>query len=381
MYNPASMLLYRRHLKTCRHRKKGQNFAGCKCPIWIDGILNGKRYRRALQTTNWEKAERKKAALESGREDGGSRTLEETIYAWDSYLVTQKLRESTLIKYRRLMRQFVNWADDQGYILLRQITPEVLDTFRASRHSIAATTSLKELQTFRGYFSFCNDRGWCDLNPAKKIKSPKIPDNRVVPYTAEEVGAMLTACGGLGQEHYERLRSRALIMVMRHTGLRISDVLLLRKDQVRDGVVQLFTKKTGGHIFLPIPREVQLALGCLPLPKPLVRDNGYYFWNGQATGKRLLESAERTLRSVFKRAGVIGAHAHRFRHTLATEQEVADVLGISPVIVRKHYGKWSKARQDRIFDLMRNYQDDAIASAKQQEFGTSVVRGQLRRVN
>jgi predicted transcriptional regulator len=55
------------------------------------------------------------------------------------------------------------------------------------------------------------------------------------------------------------------------------------------------------------------------------------------------------------------AHAHRFRHTLATEilisggteQDVADVLGISPAIVRKHYAKWTPARQERITTLLK----------------------------
>jgi hypothetical protein len=33
-------------------------------------------------------------------------------------------------------------------------------------------------------------------------------------------------------------------------------------------------------------------------------------------------------------------------------EDVADVLGNSPEIVRKHYGKWSAAGQSRIDDLM-----------------------------
>ena len=35
--------------------------------------------------------------------------------------------------------------------------------------------------------------------------------------------------------------------------------------------------------------------------------------------RALVSVVARTLRAVFKRAGVEGAHAHRFRHTLATE--------------------------------------------------------------
>jgi len=70
--------------------------------------------------------------------------------------------------------------------------------------------------------------------------------------------------------------------------------------------------------------------------------------------------AERSLAAVFKSSMVPRAHAHRFRHTLATEllgsgvsfEEVADVLGNSPEIVRKHYAKWFPSRQARIDDLM-----------------------------
>ena len=77
--------------------------------------------------------------------------------------------------------------------------------------------------------------------------------------------------------------------------------------------------------------------------------------------RALVSVVARTLRAVFKRAGVEGAHAHRFRHTLATEilarggaeQDYADVLGISASVVRKHSAKWSQARQQRITNLFR----------------------------
>ncbi|MDP2734649.1 MAG: hypothetical protein Q8P12_00405, partial [bacterium] len=130
-----------------------------------------------------------------------------------------------------------------------------------------------------------------------------------------------------------------------------------------------FTRKTSGHVLLPVPRELQEALEALPLPHGAKGDTGYFFFNGHSTPKALLNNAERLLLSVFAKSGVRDAHAHRARHTLATEllgrgateQDVADVLGISPAIVRKHYGKWSQARQNRIFELMRQYQEETIA--------------------
>ncbi len=82
--------------------------------------------------------------------------------------------------------------------------------------------------------------------------------------------------------------------------------------------------------------------------------------------------AERTLAVVFKKSLVPRAHAHRFRHTLATEllgrgasfEDVADILGNSPEIVRKHYAKWSPARQARIDELMERVHSGADKGRK-----------------
>ena len=160
-----------------------------------------------------------------------------------------------------------------------------------------------------------------------------------------------------------------MFLILRHRALRISDAPMLRKDQVRDGTIMLFASKTGGHVLLPIPAELQEALEALPLPFGAESDTGYCFWNGRSKMKSLVNGAERLFQTVFKKSRVQDGHAHRFRHTLATEllaqgaseQDVADILGITPAIVRKHYGKWSQARRNRIFEMMRRYQRETIA--------------------
>ena len=51
-----------------------------------------------------------------------------------------------------------------------------------------------------------------------------------------------------------------------------------------------------------------------------------------------------------------------FLDTLATEllekgwtyEDVAEVLGNSAAIVKKHYAKWSRGRQDRLTNMMRS---------------------------
>ena len=66
-------------------------------------------------------------------------------------------------------------------------------------------------------------------------------------------------------------------------------------------------------------------------------------------------------------------HRNR-RHTLATEllgagasfETVADILGNSVEIVKKHYAKWSKERQERVDGAMEMVHGEALKiSAKQ----------------
>ena len=54
----GEMKLFRRHLPMCKLRSKGRSATNCQCPIWCDGRDHGKRVLHAMQTTNWERAER-----------------------------------------------------------------------------------------------------------------------------------------------------------------------------------------------------------------------------------------------------------------------------------------------------------------------------------
>lgn len=116
--------------------------------------------------------------------------------------------------------------------------------------------------------------------------------------------------------------------------------------------VYLRTQKTGEAVYLPIPETLKLLLDALPLPRNAPMDCPYYFWSAQTSRRAVVGIAERTMAAVFKKSGVPKAHANRYRHTLATRllergatfEQVADILGNSAEVVRKHYAKWSPGR-------------------------------------
>ena len=388
--------LYRRHTATCPHREKGRDYMKCSCPIWCFGEVDGKPIRKTMKTRDWARAGRKlhemedpnhglracahpgcEALVEHGRCSTHSRDVPRAITAYHD--AHQDAAEATKRHRRRTLEQFQEFVTKRGFAAVDQIDLETLNAFRLVRE-VSARTWTKELGTLRHFFRHCVDNDWTLRSVADKVPMPKNlkPADRE-PYEPNEVARIIAACDQMGRGAYERLRARAMILLLRYTGLRISDVAMLERNRIRAGEIFIRTAKNGKPVKLPVHDDLQAALDVLPLPRGADGlDCPYFFWSGHGSRETFVRDAKRSLSAAFRISGVPGACAHRFRHTLATEvlekggsfEEAADILGDTEAIVRKHYAKWSAGRQARINDLLVRiwYTKKPTAELQQNEF-------------
>jgi site-specific recombinase XerD len=272
------------------------------------------------------------------------------------------------------MKRLAAFAQARQIGFIDEFTVEALGEYRATRQ-LCALSWQKELQLLRTFFEFCVDRDWIEKNPAKKIKMPADPKPKPrEPYTQAEVIEILAACDTFGKGSYERLRAKAMVLLLKFYGLRVSDVATLQKDRVKDGFIFLHALKNGAAIWLPLHRDVTNALDRLPLPQGAAAECEYFFWTGLGARDGHIKTVDRTLKAVFTKSKVRNAHAHRFRHTLATEilvkggtiEDCANILGDSPDVIRKHYAKWSPGYQRRTVDIMNRVHGTYTA---REEFG------------
>jgi len=311
-----------------------------------------------MDTTNWARARRRADKIEE--EVSSGRVRKSIADAAAAFLSDRQIEDSTSRKYRRIMRRLTEFTAREGLEAVDRITLSNLDAYRCGR-SLNALSWSKELQLLRTFFSFCVKRKWCEENPAKDMRMPSDPKPRPrEPYTQQEITSILAACGTFGRGAYERLRAQAMILLLRRYGLRVSDVVTLERDRVRDGRIFVHAMKNGAALWLPLWPDVKAALEILPAPHDAPADCKYFFWTGSGFRESVIKVACRTLRAVFRKSGVKNATSHRFRHTLATEllvhggsiEDVANILGDSPAIIRKHYAKWSVAYQLRTLELL-----------------------------
>ena len=169
---------------------------------------------------------------------------------------------------------------------------------------------------------------------------------------------ILHACDHLYIDNYRRVgqanakRIKALVLLLRYSGLRIGDAVTLPVSRIAQGKVFLRTAKTGTHITCPLPPLALDALNDCPRTNPL-----YFFWTGQCSPGTLARDWHSKLVKLFKVAGIQNGHAHRFRDTFAVEallagtplEQVAALLGHSSIkMTEHHYSPWVKARQDQM---------------------------------
>lgn len=352
------LTLWRRHTTACKHRAQGRDYTKCACPIWLEGRLEGRRIRESLETRDWARAVRLKAKREE--ELLGGRVRKPISEAVASFFEQISVETSTLKRYNRALEPLEAFLTGRGLRYIDQVTVEDLDAFRLHR-DIAATTQRTEIQTLRQFFGFCLDRDWAKRNPAKKLRAPREgAANPREPYTSEEIIRILAACDTFGRSSYERLRARAMILLQRYYGLRVSDVATMRRERIGENAIFIRAMKNGAAVWLPMVEEVRRAIECLPIPQGAGPNCPYLFWTGNGSRDGHIKTVVRTLRAVFDESGVENAVSHRFRHTLATEilssggslEDAANVLGDEPATIRKHYAKWSLAYRDRTINVM-----------------------------
>lgn len=376
---------YRRHLKTCEHRAEGRRYRRCHCPIWVDGFLGSREIRQSLRLRDWQRAQDKIREWEAeGEVTAESREPIAVADACDAFLADAEargLREPTLYKYRLLFKRLREFAAARGVVPLAGLNLPMLRDFRAgwADHNLAA---MKKLERLRAFFRFGHDAGWIADNPARLLKNPKVTNAPTLPFTQNEVVSILAACDKY-PDRMNAIRLRALVLLLRYSGLRIRDAVTLQRDRVQDGKLFLSQAKTGVVVWCPLPPFVIAALEAIG------GKGTYYFWTGTSEPKSCVGDWQRALRRLFQLAGVPTGHAHRFRDTFAVElllagvplERVSVLLGHQSIrVTERHYAPWVRARQEQLeADVRRTWGVDPVPFVPTK--GTPQVHSEGRRPN
>lgn len=320
---PIRLELYRRHTQTCPDRKRGRNWLKCSgkrpCPLYCDGLVNGRRFRKSLGR-DLARAEKRLAQIEhTGHASGRDRSLAQMVKLYLQECRAKKLAEGTVARYERILNALVEFAGKDPDLGERFLA--TLNEFRLQQPWKEQNTMRQSLIALRTFGNWAVKRGWMGRNWAVLIDLPADPGGQTQPYTEDEVACLLAACdllsGGFNcTPERARKRARAFLLVLLYTGLRISDAVQLRRERIdAQGRLCMKILKNGQPLYLKLKASVIEALNLLPDADNL--RPGYYFWTKGSTLASACSSYRQTLKFIERHAGVEDVRPHRFRDSFA----------------------------------------------------------------
>ena len=263
---PPSWLItiFVRHSADCKYT--GDEFCKrCNCRKHLRWTQNGKQYRRKAGTRSWEEAEQEKRRLEdqlAGRipttpQQNAGQPIDAAVRLFLQDKTTQGLSSGVLGKYTRELERLQKFCESAGALVVQAITKELLSDHCATWTELypSTATRAKVRERCRSFLRYCYEAHWLTRIPV--LPKIKVDEPPTMPLAAAEYDRLLKAIPKTFADKERQDKVRALIQLMRWSGLAIVDALTLC---VRFGSIEASIGNRNGrrdHFMLPT-RERQL---------------------------------------------------------------------------------------------------------------------------
>jgi integrase/recombinase XerD len=201
--------------------------------------------------------------------------------------------------------------------------------------------------SFSAFFTWAKDE-FLIANPMQGVPVPKFQQPEILPYTREQVQALLAACNRSNDARTERrrtfsyarytaLRDQTIIKVLLDTGLRAEELCALKRYDydAKNGEIKVRFGKGGKMRYVYVEKSTRRDLWRYLAERDEAEDRDYQRAHDYGveqernqdtplfvgkTGYRLNPNALRRLLSrLGEKAQVPHTHPHRFRHTFAVQ--------------------------------------------------------------
>jgi len=149
------------------------------------------------------------------------------------------LSPRTVAFYDLRILHFATWLDGQGVVSLDALTANHIRAYLVARQDRGAAPAYVHniARAIRAWLRFCVAEDWLPASPMRNVAMPKLPRKVLPALTDAEIRRVLKVA--------ESPRDKAILLVLLDTGLRASELLALRGDDVRvaDGSIRVRSGK------------------------------------------------------------------------------------------------------------------------------------------
>lgn len=251
--------------------------------------------------------------------------MDELLIEYQHYLVSEKMKsENTVKSYSSDLRNYLYYLSEKLNIDdPNDITIEAIKKFLAylKKLGYSSTSSSRALSAIKSFHKFLFLERRTKTNPAINLASPKLDKKLPTVLSIDEVLKLLDS---LDDSTPYNLRNHAMIELVYATGLRVSELVNLKLNNLRltNKVISTIGKGNKERI-IPINDYANKILRKYLIearPKLVIssKDQGYVFLNNQGTAISR-QSFFLLLKDLAKKAGITKEISpHTLRHSFAT---------------------------------------------------------------
>jgi len=255
----------------------------------------------------------------------GKVTVAEFAERWQT--TRTHLAQATRDQDRYLLSRYILPAFGRREVA--SLRPSEIETWLA-RLEVAPATKAKALQKLSPILRLAVGDGAIKVNPCDGIRRPsQKPKREGRALTEAEVAAVIEAAEKVDE------RTAAVVWLMARAGLRIGEVLALRRNDLGDGVLHVrgsMSRKEGlrsvkgrdGARSIPISPDLEARLRGHLVAQRVASLDGWLFTAPRGGQVRYDNWRTRTWRRVIEAADVGDVNPHDLRHTLATRLFLVD---------------------------------------------------------
>ena len=137
--------------------------------------------------------------------------MDEELIRFGRFLQNERrMAKNTLVSYERDLRQMASWMQDRGVTESEKVTETLLASYVLwlERQGKATTTISRVVASMKSFFTFEQQEGILERNPAESLKAPKVEKKAPTIMTGEEVEAFLQQTRG---KTLKKMRDRAMM--------------------------------------------------------------------------------------------------------------------------------------------------------------------------
>lgn len=292
---------------------------------------------------------------------GAGKRMTQDIQNFIQYLHNEKQTSAnTEVSYARDLKKMQQYLSAQGISDVQGVTETVLNSYvlfleKEGRKPATISRSIASMKAFYHYIVMTKK---IETDPSERLKAPKIEKKMPTILSTEEVTKLLEQPSGSSSKD---LRDRAMLELLYATGIRVSELISLKVNDVNLKMEYLTCADMNKERIIPFGNIAKEALSRYldeGRPKMVTEDSGEWLFTNCSGGAMSRQGFWKLIKSYGKKAGIDAEITpHMLRHSFAAHmvsngadlKSVQEMLGHSDISTTQVYAQMGQKRIREVY--------------------------------